>query len=244
MSPTVKPNWELLKTEEMQRAIADIYAHIFLFLNDTLAWYTKKRRRCLLDSLNEKFLQEFEPELENIIRKSERIKRKAVQMSMAEQRVTSLTLEETSKDLRIGLEGVLRENAVTKFYVQHFSDRFERQWREQYEERNNALLYRNLIKLLTDVAQATKDSNTTITRDHLLLSSTRLEDFFHRDRINLDPAFFHDLSLLPDAIAHLAEWTKDISTSPILCISSLDFSGDDFASPISLLAAKFVEFAS
>jgi len=150
---------ELFKTEEMQHTIADLYAHIFLFLNDTLAWYTKKRRRRLLDSMNEKFLDEFGPEIDNIIRKSDRIKRKASQISMAEQRVTRLTLEDTKKDLRLGLEGIMRENAETKYYAQQFSDHFERQRQEQREERHhNALLYHNLVKLLTDVVQTKRES--------------------------------------------------------------------------------------
>jgi hypothetical protein len=151
---------ELFRTEEMQRAIADLYAHIFLFLNDTLAWFTKKRRRRLLDSMNEKFLQEFAAEIDNLVRKSERIKRRAAQMSMAEQRVTRLTLEESSKDLRLGLEGILRENAETKYYAQHFADRLEVQRREQREERaNNALLYQSLVKLLTDAVQSNSKSS-------------------------------------------------------------------------------------
>lgn len=142
----------------MQRAIADLYAHIFLFLNDTLAWFTEKRRRRLLDSMNENFLQRFEAETKNIVRKSEHIKRKAAQMSMAEQRVTRLTLEESSKDLRVGLEGILRENAETKYYARQFADQFEMQRKEQREERaNNALLYESLIKLLTDAVESNRE---------------------------------------------------------------------------------------
>ncbi|KAJ4290404.1 hypothetical protein N0V90_010620 [Kalmusia sp. IMI 367209] len=260
---------ELFKTEEMQRAIADLYAHIFLFLNDTLVWYTKKRRRRLLDSMNEKFLQEFELEIDNIIRKSERIKRKASQMAMAEQRVTRLTMEETNKDLRLGLEGILRENAETKYYAQQFSDQFERQRREQQQERNNnALLYQNLIKLLTDAAQSNRESISSLSlegeasgkrrsfvgglaiedaalgRDQLLLDSAILEDFFHRDRVCLVPDFFDDTTVPPEAIANLAEWTKELTSTPVLCVSSHEFSGDELNSPTTLLAAKFIDFAS
>lgn len=161
---------ELFRTEEMQRAIADLYAHIFLFLNDTLAWFTKKRRRRLLDSMNERFLHEFEAEIENIVRKSDRIKRKAAQMSMAEHRVTRLALEESTKDLRLGLEGILRENAETKYYAQQFADRFDTQRREQKEERaNNALLYQSLINLLTDAARANRSSSTSTAQTLLSL---------------------------------------------------------------------------
>lgn len=139
----------------MQRAIADLYAHVFLFLNDTMAWYTKKRRRRLLDSFNEKFMHEFEAEIDNIVRKSDRIKRRAAQMSMAEQRVTRMTVEETSKDLRLGLEGLLRESAEAKVYAKQVGEQMERQRREQRMDRaSHAQLYQNLMQLLTDIANA------------------------------------------------------------------------------------------
>ncbi|KAL1605009.1 hypothetical protein SLS60_004552 [Paraconiothyrium brasiliense] len=260
---------ELFKTEEMQRAIADLYAHIFLFLNDTLAWFTEKRRRRLLDSMNENFLQRFEAETENIVRKSEHTKRKAAQMSMAEQRVTRLTLEESSKDLRVGLEGVLRENAETKYYARQFADQFEMQRKEQREERaNNALLYESLIKLLTDAVESKRErvpslaieespsskrrslsrsssrEDVIANRDQLVLDSAVLEDFFHRDRVHLDPSLFGDTPTFSDAISALAEWTKDLVSRRMLCVSSNDFSGDVFNSPQSKLAAQFIDFAS
>ncbi|KAJ4355595.1 uncharacterized protein N0V89_003615 [Didymosphaeria variabile] len=260
---------ELFKTEEMQSAIADLYAHIFLFLNDTLAWFTKKCHRRLLDSMNEKFLQRFEAEIENIVRKSERIKRKAAQMSMAEQRVTRLTLEESSKDLRVGLEGILRENAETKYYARQFADQFEMQRKERREERaNNALLYESLIKLLTDAAESNRErvpslaiegspnskrrsligtlcgENVIANRDQLLLDSAVLEDFLHRDRVQLDPSLFGETPTFSDAVSALAEWTKDFASPRMLCISSNDFSGNDFNAPQSMLAAQFIDFAS
>ncbi|OAG03090.1 uncharacterized protein CC84DRAFT_1251168 [Paraphaeosphaeria sporulosa] len=137
-SPAARRKWCVFRTEEMQRAIADLYAHIFLFLNDTLTFFTKKHCRLLFDSMNDKFLQVFNAEIENIVRMSERIKRKATQMSKAEQRFTRLTLEESSKDLRLGLEGIWNDNAEMKYYALQFADR--------------------RIKLLTDTAQSNIES--------------------------------------------------------------------------------------
>lgn len=81
-------------------------------------------------------------------------------------------------------------------------------------------------------------------RDQLLLDSANLEDFFHRDRVHLDPYLFGDTPTRPEAISALAEWTNGMTTRRILCISSNDSPGDEYNSPESFLAAKFVEFAS
>lgn len=153
----------LFRTEEMQRDIADLYAHIFLFLRDTLAWFMKKSRRRLLDSMNEKFLHEFDAEIENIVSKSDHIKRKADQMSMAEHRVTRLTVEESrkdTKDLRLGLEGISRDIAETRYHAQQAMNRLEAQRRqERQEQANEALLRQRLIELLEDLAESKMKSS-------------------------------------------------------------------------------------
>ncbi|KAF2464831.1 uncharacterized protein BDR25DRAFT_271045 [Lindgomyces ingoldianus] len=254
---------ELFRTEAMQRAVADLYAHIFLFLTDTLSWYMKKRRKRMMDSFNERFLQEFECEIDNIKRKSEIIKRKAAQHLMAEQRVTRLTVEETRKDLRLGLEGVMRTHAETMYYAQHVADQIERQRVEQQEVKNNvAQLYRNIVKFLTDSAQSEKGNvsldlesehimnpravqGANKSRDDLHLNSASLEDFFQRDRVRLECDLFVPTPVDPEAVSCLAEWTRQLSSFPILSIASRDFSSrDELENPMTILAAKFIDFAA
>lgn len=146
---------ELFRTEEMQKAVADLYAHIFLFLTDTLGWYMAKRRKRLLDSFNENFMREFESEIENIQHKSEIIKRKVAHSMGAEQRVTRLIVEQTRKDLRLGLEGIQREHAETRYYAQQFSDQLEKERAERREDKKHwANLHGALVKLLTNAANS------------------------------------------------------------------------------------------
>lgn len=148
---------ELFKTEEMMGAVADLYAHVFLFLSDTLSWHLKKRRRRVLDSFNEKFFDRFEDEIDNIKYKSDAIKRKMGHGSAAEQRFTRIAVEETSRDLRVGLNGVMREQAELKYAAQQLNlqilrDRAER----QKERKREAALHNKLVTLLTDAVYSHK----------------------------------------------------------------------------------------
>lgn len=144
---------KLFATEDMQRAVAKLYAHIFLFLNDAMVWYAKKRRRRLLDSLNEKFRDTFEESIENIRSMASVIQRKAVQGSAAEQRATRLQLESMRQDLRIGLEGWQREKADMQTLAMQMQQHmlFEKaEWGKQGDNLKN--LQQSLNLLLTDAA--------------------------------------------------------------------------------------------
>lgn len=113
----------------MQAAVVDLYAHIFLFLTDTMVWYTKKRWKRTLDSFNENLSETFEDEIQNIKHKSKAILRQAIQGMAAEQRVTRLILEESRKDLRLGLENFTRAQAEAA----HREEQKRREWREKTE---------------------------------------------------------------------------------------------------------------
>lgn len=102
----------------MQKLIADLYAHIFLLLTSVMDWMMKKRRKRLLDSFNEDLPTVFENELEKIKRVAERVRNLAAQNSRAEARSARLTLEETARDIRVGLEGERRHQAEMKHYAE------------------------------------------------------------------------------------------------------------------------------
>jgi hypothetical protein len=146
---------EMFRTESMQKKVADLYAHIFLFLTDTLGWYMKRRRKRLADSFNEKFMHEFETEIENIKHKSDIIRREAEQNRSAELRATRMTLERTRTDVRLGLEGIRREQAETRHFAQRYNDQLERE-RTRWEEKEKCWmnLTGRLFQQLTDAAQA------------------------------------------------------------------------------------------
>jgi hypothetical protein len=87
-------------------------------------------------------------------------------------------------------------------------------------------------------------ADVTVYRDQLLLDSAVLEDFFHRDRVHLDPYLFGDTQSPSEAVSALAEWTKDLTPKRLLYIASNEFSGDEYSSVESMLASKFTDFAS
>jgi hypothetical protein len=157
---------ELFKTEDMRHAVADLYAHIFLFLTDTLSWYMKKRRKRIMDSFNEKFSDEHQDSIENIQRKSEIIKRKFTQKVAAEQRVTRLMVEETRKDLRVGLEGLYRAQVERTYQAQQIKSLRESEiaeWREQ--KTSWGKLYEKAAMFLTEFAESYKSKGECIVGD-------------------------------------------------------------------------------
>lgn len=146
---------KLFATEDMQHAVAKLYAHIFLFLNDAMSWYAKKRRRRVLDSLNEKFRETFEESVENIRSMASTIQIKARQGSAAEQRATRLQLESMRQDLRIGLEGWQRDKADMQALAMQMQQHMLSQtveWGRQGDNLKN--LQQSLNLLLTDQAGA------------------------------------------------------------------------------------------
>ncbi|KAL6721677.1 hypothetical protein ACLMJK_000781 [Lecanora helva] len=106
----------LYPTKEIQYGVADLYAHIFLFLRDTLAWYTKKSIRRVLASFNEDFYEQFEDQISNIRSISLRVTRMAQHASHSELRYTRLLMEDMRDYQRLGLEQTEREAADRKYH--------------------------------------------------------------------------------------------------------------------------------
>jgi hypothetical protein len=142
----------------MMQLIADLYAHIFVFLSDVMGWITEKRRKRLLDSFNENFNQKFENQIEIIGNKSERIKNLAAQSSRAEQRVARLEIEDLARDVRVGLVDEARRQAE----VAHMAVILERELSESRKERqllrddtqNFKRLGEKIINMLQDKAMS------------------------------------------------------------------------------------------
>ncbi|KAK5625865.1 hypothetical protein RRF57_001581 [Xylaria bambusicola] len=147
---------EIYHTKAMMELIADLYAHIFIFLSDVMGWITEKRRRRLLDSFNEKFFQKFEKQLSMIKQKSERIKNLAAQCSRAEQRHVRAAVEDLAQDVRLGLTGQRRQEAEMAYYVEVIErELYEgRKERQQLREdgQNFRLLADQIVKMLENKA--------------------------------------------------------------------------------------------
>ncbi|KAJ3576728.1 hypothetical protein NPX13_g3610 [Xylaria arbuscula] len=137
---------EIYHINAMMELIADLYAHIFIFLSDVMEWMMQKKKRRVLDSFNEKFYQRFEDQITTIKHKSERIKNLAAQCSRAEQRYTRVALEDLAQDLRLGLTDQRRHEAE----MAYSAEMFQRELYECRKERQQRMEDGQKLKLLAD----------------------------------------------------------------------------------------------
>ena len=64
---------KLVNTSDMQEAVSQLYASVFLFLREAMFWYTSKRQKRLLKSFDENFYDKFSGLLEKIYNKAQEI---------------------------------------------------------------------------------------------------------------------------------------------------------------------------
>ena len=102
---------ELVKSEATQVAVAKFYIATFLFYGDALQWFQSSSPKKIWHSLDDNFSERFKRPLADIQRLSRLVQRATSTGSGAELRVTRLAVESGNEDVRIGLEGVARENA-------------------------------------------------------------------------------------------------------------------------------------
>ncbi len=114
----------------MLERVADLYAHIFLFLSGAMDWIMEKRHRRMLDSFNENFRKRFDDEVTAIKDKAEHIRSLAGQSSRAELRATRLIVEELERDLRLGLEGEARRQAE----MTHFREEIKKEFSQERQQ--------------------------------------------------------------------------------------------------------------
>ncbi|KAI1659700.1 hypothetical protein F4813DRAFT_351692 [Daldinia decipiens] len=146
-----KSELELFRTQAMTKLVADLYAHIFIFLSDTMDWITEKRRKRLLDSFNENFYKRFESQVETIRHKSDMIRNLAAQSSHAEQRVTRLTVEDLAQDIRLGLVGEERRHAEIVYVAEKIEKELSEGRRERQLLREEGQQFKQLADRLTSM---------------------------------------------------------------------------------------------
>lgn len=129
-------------TQAMRHSIADLYAHIFLFLRNTIDWYLKTSIKRALASLNEDFYRRFEDEISNIKRISSNTNRKAEHGARAETRCTRLVVENFQEETVNRFDTIEREAAQRDYEVKTALGQIFR-----YEEENLKRL-ENLHRLI------------------------------------------------------------------------------------------------
>ncbi|KAK3994206.1 phytanoyl-CoA dioxygenase [Cladorrhinum sp. PSN332] len=136
---------EIFRTTAMLEKVADLYAHIFIFLSSYMDWMMRKRATRLLDSFNENLFRQFEPDIKKITDRSNLIRNFVAQSSRAEVRATRLHVEDLKRDLRVGQEGEARHWAE----MEYFAARIERELIASRQERRELKEEGRQVKELT-----------------------------------------------------------------------------------------------
>lgn len=124
---------EMFRTPELVEKVADLYAHIFIFLSSYMDHLMRKRTTRLLDSFNENASQKFAGDIKRIRDKATRIRYMVNQSHVAEGRDTHLTVEQIAADIRVGREGDERHRAE----ISDFASRLQHELRCAREERRD-----------------------------------------------------------------------------------------------------------
>ncbi|TLS28201.1 hypothetical protein PpBr36_00037 [Pyricularia pennisetigena] len=107
----VQPDLELFGTDRVRGLVADLYAHVFLFLGGVMDWIAETRRRRLLDSFSSSLADRFDAEVGRVEALAARIARLAAQGGRVEARVARATVEAIRADQRVGLRSIERRQA-------------------------------------------------------------------------------------------------------------------------------------
>lgn len=126
-------NAELFPTPDLVDKIADLYAHIFVFLSSYMDYLMRKRRTRLLDSFNENSSQNFDTERNRIKSKINVIRNLVQQGHYAEGRDTRLTVQQIAQDVRVGQEGNERHQAEMRDYAARLERELAHSRRERRE---------------------------------------------------------------------------------------------------------------
>lgn len=134
----------------MKHLVADLYEHIFLFLNGVMDWILSKRYRRLLDSFIDNFNDRFDGEIKKINQKAERVRIFALQSSRAEIRVTRLVAEGLSRDIRLGLDGQERYEAEMRLQAERMGQKIDRIVEDTRRQRDDMMTLGQTVKALLE----------------------------------------------------------------------------------------------
>ncbi|KAJ4410999.1 hypothetical protein N0V82_009103 [Gnomoniopsis sp. IMI 355080] len=250
----------LSRTDEMKRVVADLYEHIFLFLNGVMDWILQKSFRRLLDSFADDFNDRFQSEISKIDKKAERVRIFASQSSRAEVRVTRLVTEELSRDVRLGLDGQQRFEAEWMLHAERMekqaskvaeNTRLQVDHMRLLSEAVKVLLHADAVKWLTSQTASkpapSLDHPSTATGfiatiEDLVMNSRHLEDFFSRDRVRMPADVFGITSLGQEPVMRIQEWSQGLG-SRLLWLEGPVLELDEFENPLTGFASKFIHLA-
>jgi len=121
-------------TKPVLEKVAELYAHIFLFLSGVMNWIKKKRVMRMLKSFRGTLGEKFDADIKKINDISIMVRNLAAQGSRAEVRATRLGLEGLRMDVqRVGLEGEARHRADMKYFAAAAERELQRAVNERLE---------------------------------------------------------------------------------------------------------------
>ena len=126
--------------------VADLYAHIFVFISSYMDYLMRKRAARFMDSLNENASRKFELDIKRIKELSASIRYMVQQSHRAEGRDTRLTVDQMARDMRVGQEGDARRWAE----MMDYAARMERELKFARSERRELREGGRQLKALTD----------------------------------------------------------------------------------------------
>ncbi|KAH0598309.1 hypothetical protein MHUMG1_03606 [Metarhizium humberi] len=242
-----KAELEIFHTMDMLERVAELYAHVFLFLSSIMDYLAKKSVMRLIDSFNENLCKKFQDEIKLINAKSALMRNIAARGSRAEVRATRLMIEDLGRDVRIGLEGEARNRAEMKHFANLVDRELLQAQRERQEDAKGWAVDQRLAGstslLTTPSILSAMPSTNEWTAEQVSINSAHLEDFFHRDRVRLPYDLSAAVMVPAETLRQLTDWTA--SPSPrLLWMDGPPTEADDMENMVTTIAAKFVDLAS
>ena len=264
---------QLYQTPEILGRVADLYTHIFLLLGSIMDWIMQKTYKRLLDSFKENLQEQFNDEIEKVQQKAMQLRHAAEQNSRAELRATRETgtrmyaqtietkevVEGTRRDLRAGLQGFARAEAVRMHEQEKLrriieemnqrqhatSKQFEqlaatmmnmlqcgvKYWSSSHPGKFGAVDALRISASTNEIQQTTEDVDW---------NSKNLESFFHRDRVRIESDLSGPVSLDPETITCLSEWIKSSGFS-FLWLDGSEYITEHDGNLLTLMASHFIE---
>lgn len=115
----IKIDIKLFPTKSIMHLVSEFYGQVFIFLSEVMDWIMAKKRKRLLKSFNDDLVATVEKDLDRIVKRAERIQRRAAQSSRAEGQFVRHKIENLDnrviEDMRLGSTGLARQLADRQY---------------------------------------------------------------------------------------------------------------------------------
>ncbi|TDZ54530.1 Acetylcholinesterase [Colletotrichum trifolii] len=209
----------------------------------------------------------FNTELDKIKDVAQKVRYLGMKKSSAEIRSARLTAENTSRDVRVGLEGSRRHQANMEAFAEQIlkeKSQFSAMWSAEKQQQ----LAQLVVKLLKEEAMQFFEHQRELPRnsqhdmtgimtlsasairqvkektsEQVSLISAHLEDFFDRERVRVPDDSIRPIMADPELYQHIVSWAK-ASPPNILWFEGSPLDARNFENPLTMTAATIIELAA